>query len=139
SDLVGTVALSGGAFLARLARDRWPPSGEPGYRAAPRRPAPAAGGGWRRPSPGDRHPWRSRSGSVVRRWRVERVVQCSGVRMRVDAAIALCAALLGGALIVAAPLPAAAAAALLGCLVVRSEEHTSELQSRENLVCRLLL
>src|SRR5690606_41481100 len=25
------------------------------------------------------------------------------------------------------------------CLVVRSEEHTSELQSRENLVCRLLL
>src|SRR5690606_39826077 len=30
----------------------------------------------------------------------------------------------------------------LGCLMcgaVRSEEHTSELQSRENLVCRLLL
>src|SRR5690606_39495647 len=26
-----------------------------------------------------------------------------------------------------------------GMLVVRSEEHTSELQSRENLVCRLLL
>src|SRR5690606_41531650 len=26
-----------------------------------------------------------------------------------------------------------------GELVVRSEEHTSELQSRENLVCRLLL
>src|SRR5690606_40086211 len=26
-----------------------------------------------------------------------------------------------------------------GCFVVRSEEHTSELQSRENLVCRLLL
>src|SRR5690606_41628361 len=25
------------------------------------------------------------------------------------------------------------------CMVVRSEEHTSELQSRENLVCRLLL
>src|SRR5690606_41535881 len=25
-----------------------------------------------------------------------------------------------------------------GCSVVRSEEHTSELQSRENLVCRLL-
>src|SRR5690606_41939854 len=25
------------------------------------------------------------------------------------------------------------------CLVSRSEEHTSELQSRENLVCRLLL
>src|SRR5690606_10010578 len=25
------------------------------------------------------------------------------------------------------------------CVVVRSEEHTSELQSRENLVCRLLL
>src|SRR5690606_40657144 len=27
----------------------------------------------------------------------------------------------------------------LGLLVARSEEHTSELQSRENLVCRLLL
>src|SRR5436309_4847497 len=26
-----------------------------------------------------------------------------------------------------------------GVVVVRSEEHTSELQSRENLVCRLLL
>src|SRR5690606_42086764 len=26
-----------------------------------------------------------------------------------------------------------------GVLIVRSEEHTSELQSRENLVCRLLL
>src|SRR5690606_41980014 len=26
-----------------------------------------------------------------------------------------------------------------GALAVRSEEHTSELQSRENLVCRLLL
>src|SRR5690606_41836037 len=26
-----------------------------------------------------------------------------------------------------------------GLLLVRSEEHTSELQSRENLVCRLLL
>src|SRR5690606_2030996 len=25
------------------------------------------------------------------------------------------------------------------CLAIRSEEHTSELQSRENLVCRLLL
>src|SRR5690606_41070249 len=25
-----------------------------------------------------------------------------------------------------------------GCRVLRSEEHTSELQSRENLVCRLL-
>src|SRR6266700_7396628 len=28
---------------------------------------------------------------------------------------------------------------LLATLAVRSEEHTSELQSRENLVCRLLL
>src|SRR5436309_8404628 len=27
----------------------------------------------------------------------------------------------------------------IAALVVRSEEHTSELQSRENLVCRLLL
>src|SRR5690606_39881213 len=35
-------------------------------------------------------------------------------------------------------LPAAALAALLGG-IFRSEEHTSELQSRENLVCRLLL
>src|SRR5690606_40715972 len=26
---------------------------------------------------------------------------------------------------------------ILGCKVLRSEEHTSELQSRENLVCRL--
>src|SRR2546430_5727999 len=26
-----------------------------------------------------------------------------------------------------------------GCVVVRSEEHTSELQSQSNLVCRLLL
>src|SRR5690606_41737049 len=26
-----------------------------------------------------------------------------------------------------------------GCSLARSEEHTSELQSRENLVCRLLL
>src|SRR5688572_32245419 len=27
----------------------------------------------------------------------------------------------------------------LGCIVERSEEHTSELQSQSNLVCRLLL
>src|SRR5690606_41662860 len=33
----------------------------------------------------------------------------------------------------------AAAAAIAGHFVDRSEEHTSELQSRENLVCRLLL
>src|SRR5690606_40510535 len=32
-----------------------------------------------------------------------------------------------------------AAARLAGSLANRSEEHTSELQSRENLVCRLLL
>src|SRR3712207_6899856 len=31
------------------------------------------------------------------------------------------------------------AAEVLGCDVVRSEEHTSELQSRQYLVCRLLL
>src|SRR5690606_41735992 len=30
-------------------------------------------------------------------------------------------------------------AALAGSDIARSEEHTSELQSRENLVCRLLL
>src|SRR5690606_41553493 len=29
--------------------------------------------------------------------------------------------------------------AIIDCLKTRSEEHTSELQSRENLVCRLLL
>src|SRR5690606_41845925 len=28
---------------------------------------------------------------------------------------------------------------LIGIVLLRSEEHTSELQSRENLVCRLLL
>src|SRR5690606_41689667 len=33
----------------------------------------------------------------------------------------------------------AACAMSAGTLVARSEEHTSELQSRENLVCRLLL
>src|SRR5690606_41940546 len=36
-------------------------------------------------------------------------------------------------------LPAAPALPDLETLAVRSEEHTSELQSRENLVCRLLL
>src|SRR5690606_41671550 len=30
-------------------------------------------------------------------------------------------------------------ASALQCRILRSEEHTSELQSRENLVCRLLL
>src|SRR5690606_40043000 len=37
--------------------------------------------------------------------------------------------------------PRAAISAMVGTLYVdmRSEEHTSELQSRENLVCRLLL
>src|SRR5690606_39282788 len=42
----------------------------------------------------------------------------------------------------AAGLGVALVAGPLGCFVVwrrRSEEHTSELQSRENLVCRLLL
>src|SRR5256886_9712708 len=34
---------------------------------------------------------------------------------------------------------AAAAGARLVCLLERSEEHTSELQSQSNLVCRLLL
>src|SRR5690606_39285004 len=28
---------------------------------------------------------------------------------------------------------------VIGFIIIRSEEHTSELQSRENLVCRLLL
>src|SRR5690606_39506160 len=36
-------------------------------------------------------------------------------------------------------LAAALAATLRDDLTARSEEHTSELQSRENLVCRLLL
>src|SRR5207302_6238092 len=35
--------------------------------------------------------------------------------------------------------PAAARRSRLRCPSPRSEEHTSELQSRENLVCRLLL
>src|SRR3712207_7156660 len=39
---------------------------------------------------------------------------------------------------VPAPQPPAADAAL-SALIVRSEEHTSELQSRQYLVCRLLL
>src|SRR5690606_30532573 len=42
----------------------------------------------------------------------------------------------------ASPQPAAAASALpdsAATVPIRSEEHTSELQSRENLVCRLLL
>src|SRR5690606_40195058 len=34
--------------------------------------------------------------------------------------------------------PRVSIAVLIGC-ALRSEEHTSELQSRENLVCRLLL
>src|SRR5438445_6398668 len=37
------------------------------------------------------------------------------------------------------PLSAAMAAAVSGLSPVRSEEHTSELQSRQYLVCRLLL
>src|SRR5436309_8968250 len=35
--------------------------------------------------------------------------------------------------------PIGAATAIVGIGTARSEEHTSELQSRENLVCRLLL
>src|SRR5438067_6896981 len=38
-----------------------------------------------------------------------------------------------------APLPATAATFTIGALLLRSEEHTSELQSRFDLVCRLLL
>src|SRR5690606_42137370 len=37
------------------------------------------------------------------------------------------------------PAPAAGGRAPRSCAAGRSEEHTSELQSRENLVCRLLL
>src|SRR5690625_5639655 len=52
-------------------------------------------------------------------------------------------ALLTGALLVAALLPSAlpalVPAAAASTTVVRSEEHTSELQSRGHLVCRLLL
>src|SRR5690606_41318024 len=41
---------------------------------------------------------------------------------------------------VPANLPGVALASIVaGLLYLRSEEHTSELQSRENLVCRLLL
>src|SRR2546430_9315171 len=35
--------------------------------------------------------------------------------------------------------PVPAAASLAACRALRSEEHTSELQSQSNLVCRLLL
>src|SRR5207302_11437515 len=35
--------------------------------------------------------------------------------------------------------PQEAERAVAACAQIRSEEHTSELQSRENLVCRLLL
>src|SRR5690606_41562109 len=47
---------------------------------------------------------------------------------------------LGSALAVAPPacLPAVATVMIEAPTRVRSEEHTSELQSRENLVCRLL-
>src|SRR3712207_7392702 len=41
--------------------------------------------------------------------------------------------------LLAAPKPAAARTYALGLGIVRSEEHTSELQSRQYLVCRLLL
>src|SRR3712207_8919870 len=41
--------------------------------------------------------------------------------------------------LVAGPPPAPRLAGSLGAVVVRSEEHTSELQSRQYLVCRLLL
>src|SRR5690554_7264986 len=37
------------------------------------------------------------------------------------------------------PLPPRGVAAVAACPVARSEEHTSELQSRPHLVCRLLL
>src|SRR5690606_42027680 len=48
-----------------------------------------------------------------------------------------------GSRVVVAPAPdlveSVALVQSIGALVGRSEEHTSELQSRENLVCRLLL
>src|SRR5699024_11758786 len=58
--------------------------------------------------------------------------------------------LMAGAMLARAPWPsesyagdsvfvAALAAAAVACLFLRSEEHTSELQSRFDLVCRLLL
>src|SRR5690606_40466519 len=60
--------------------------------------------------------------------RDETVVLDLDSRYRVNSAIALLGAVHAGAGI-----------ALQPCWMVRSEEHTSELQSRENLVCRLLL
>src|SRR5690606_40970107 len=42
-------------------------------------------------------------------------------------------------LVLAGVVLGALAGAIISLLKVRSEEHTSELQSRENLVCRLLL
>src|SRR2546430_9856347 len=35
--------------------------------------------------------------------------------------------------------PVSRKCSIRGCLTIRSEEHTSELQSQSNLVCRLLL
>src|SRR3989338_11083298 len=46
---------------------------------------------------------------------------------------------LGGVLVAAAGRPDAGAAIMMGAQGMRSEEHTSELQSQFHLVCRLLL
>src|SRR5207237_10807135 len=61
-----------------------------------------------------------------------RLKRASGMRthrvvLRIDGVIA------GGAQLLARPVP------VLGAVAYRSEEHTSELQSHLNLVCRLLL
>src|SRR3712207_8157827 len=48
-------------------------------------------------------------------------------------------ALVLGALAAAAPAPSQAQVSTGGTPAARSEEHTSELQSRQYLVCRLLL
>src|SRR5690606_41764660 len=61
----------------------------------------------------------------------------------VGLAVAWCAARAGLTVTVLDPAPGDgathAAAGMLAPVTERSEEHTSELQSRENLVCRLLL
>src|SRR5690606_39780259 len=64
-----------------------------------------------------------------------------GTMTALFSALGLLGALLvpGWAVRVRNPFPLVAACVLAYLAAFRSEEHTSELQSRENLVCRLLL
>src|SRR5262249_56834723 len=100
---------------------RVPPGGEP-----------ARGGGGKPPptqNPGRRE----------RRGRPRGSAQTGPSARRVDACLSRCAARALFAATVALPLLASNVAAAPRAVVLRSEEHTSELQSLTNLVCRLLL